>query len=209
MIDSYYASYPFEYYEIGKVYSFYARKNTVYKIADEANVKKYAKKLKGIPLDTDKYPENRFSGFCQRACAVVVDKIRGDGSNEKIRVMFQGVDEDGKIIYVEKLYVVNYAGIETDGWEAMPVSPVLYNINVDKDDYKSQTSGKKSVSGGELSKKTTDSSLDKKVSRPIEVETGITVDEETGVTVDEETGVTVDEETGVTADEETGVTVDE
>lgn len=124
MIASYYASYSLEYYEVGEVYSFYARKGDKYApLADNEIVKRYSKKLDKLEEDFEEYPlYNKFTHLI-RLCGVVVGKIQGNGTGiqDKIRVMFKLVDDAGEIIYGEKLYAVNYKGIETDGWEALPV----------------------------------------------------------------------------------------
>lgn len=123
MIASYYASYSLEYYEIGEIYSFYARKGDKYApLADNEIVKRYSKKLDELEEDFDEYPHAKFTQLV-RLCGVVVGKIQGNGTGiqDKIRVMFKLIDDAGEIIYGEKLYAVNCKGIETDGWEVLPV----------------------------------------------------------------------------------------
>lgn len=124
MINSYYSSYSLEYYEVGSVYSFYIRKGgRPVEAAEDDMIDKYAKKLDDLEEDHDEYPlTGKFSNLI-RIGGVVVEKIKGNGNDkiDKIRFMIKVVDENGSVKYGTKLYAVNYRGIETDGWEAMPV----------------------------------------------------------------------------------------
>lgn len=128
MINSYYSSYSLEYYEVGSVYSFYVRKGArPVEAAEDDMIDKYAKKLDSLEEDHDEYPlTGKFSNLI-RIGGVVVEKIKGNGNDkiDKIRFMIKVVDENGSVKYGTKLYAVNYRGIETDGWEAMPVQTEL------------------------------------------------------------------------------------
>ena len=131
MINSYYSSYSLEYYEVGAVYSFYTRKGDRFApVADDELIEKYAAKLDKVEQDKGSYPPKtgKFSNL-MRTCGVVVEKIAGDknGKLDKIRFMIKLIDEDGVIGYGTKLYAVNYRGVETDGWEAMPVETELFD----------------------------------------------------------------------------------
>lgn len=198
MLNSYYASYPLEYYEIGTAYSFYARKTTKYKPANPDNIKRFSVALNSVEEDNDSYPYSKFSSYCIRACGVVVEKIKGNGNGhkDKIRVMFQNVDEDGVIEYVENLYVVNHTSVETDGWEAMAVQTVIQEATVVGAPAKPVKFGTTGVTIDDTTK-VTGATIDdgrsspkktvaKKLSGKTQGKTGATVDDVTGVTLDED-----------------------
>lgn len=199
MLNSYYSSYPLEYYEIGTVYSFYARKTTKYKPANPDNITRFSAVLNTVEADNDSYPYSKFTLYCIRTSGVVVEKIKGDGAGkkDKIRVMFQNVDEDGVIEYVENLYVVNHhEGVETDGWEAMAVQPIIQEATVDGEPAKPVKSGTTGVTIDDTTK-VTGATIDdgkapskkppvKKPSGKAQGKTGATVDDVTGVTLDED-----------------------
>lgn len=205
MMASYYAAYSLEYYEVGTVYSFYARKGDKYApLSEDETVKKYAKKLDNIEEDLDVYPPSGKFSNLMRLCGVVIEKIQGDGkgSHDKIRVMFKLVDAAGEIVYGEKLYVVNHSGIETDGWEALPVQIYVgagsFYVGGNSTEVAPKASSKKSDKKGGITldegadvkgritvddEKTEGTSAEKSSEKKI---TGkITIDETTGVTLDE------------------------
>lgn len=203
MISSYYSSYSLEYYEVGTVYSFYVRKGEKYAVAaDENLIEKYADKLAKVEEDKESYPSvGRFSNLV-RTCGVVVEKIMGAGNLDKIRFMIKLVDENGNIQYGTKLYVVNYRGVSTDGWEAMPVQTTLVdgqfcagNEAKTKPVRKSGTKGAVTLDEvRETGRVTLDEEVQGKTNK-VEVKadkagrkkvSGVTVDDRAGVTLDED-----------------------
>lgn len=206
MLDSYYASYPLEYYELGTAYSFYARKTTKYKPANPDNIEKFSVALNVVEEDNDSYPYSKFSSYCIRICGVVVEKIKGNnvGHKDRIRVMFQNVDENGVIEYVENLYVVNYAGVETDGWEAMTVQTAIQEAIIDGTFAKPVKIGTTGATIDDIIKVTgvtidegksaAEKNVYNKPSVKLQGKTGVTLDDVTGVTLDDTTGVTLDED---------------
>ena len=124
MVDSYYSTYPLEYYEEGIVYSFYVKKSVFYQnslsgiaFASEQQIKKYGKFIDAMEDDNAQYfPEGAYR-YLYRLYGVVVGKeIADKNKNAKIIVMFK-VDRGQ---YVIKKYVVNFhKGVACDGLEVL------------------------------------------------------------------------------------------
>ena len=128
-IESYNASYPLSYYQIGNVYSFYGTKNA--KMAEPATdeqIRKYSNKL--IELEQERTNSaikpsgnaascstvaSRFS----RYYAVVVQK-HSDAKSSGIYVMFINKSEEGQQFLVKK-YAVSHP-VTFDDVDLMPVS---------------------------------------------------------------------------------------
>ena len=132
-IQPYNSKYPLNYYEIGKVYSFYARHGIKGKPASQKIVDSFEKYLKAVlgkeseqkenvnTLQTivGKKDANAVRSDLGRFYAVVVDKVE-EASNDYIVVMFLNKYE-GQNNYCLKEYAVNF-GCDTDGKNLMSVN---------------------------------------------------------------------------------------
>lgn len=132
-IHPYNSKYPLNYYEIGKVYSFYARHGIKGKPASQKIVDSFEKYLKvvlgkeceqkenanALQTTVRKKDANAVGSDLGRFYAVVVDKVE-EASNDYIVVMFLNKYE-GQNNYCLKEYAVNF-GCDTDGKNLMSVN---------------------------------------------------------------------------------------
>ncbi len=136
-IGSYRASYGVNYYEVGNVYDFFARKaisqpETSPKVAPDDTIAKYAQALQGLEEDTDPDFIGRAHLNFTHFYGVVVDivknkkkvmkneeikkiKVKKVWNNSKIIVMFHQNSSNGAPPYVLKTYAVGHKGIWNDG----------------------------------------------------------------------------------------------
>lgn len=127
IIESYNASYSLEYYEIGKVYSFYAKKGiSQYKEtavpASVETINQFARSFRDLEDDSFQYSPDGAFGDLIRFYGVVVAKESGDGNgrHDRIIVMIHQPSQDEDVPqYGLKAYVVNYQGIWTDNREIL------------------------------------------------------------------------------------------
>lgn len=132
-IQPYNSKYPLNYYEIGKVYSFYARYGIKGKPASQKLVDSFEKYLKvvlgkeseqkenvnALQTTVGKKYANAVGSDLGRFYAVVVDKVE-EASGDYIVIMFLN-KYDGQNNYCLKKYAVNY-GCDTDGKNLMSVN---------------------------------------------------------------------------------------
>lgn len=113
--ESYAASYPLAYYELGTIYSFYGQTNSTGTLATAEQIRKYASVLQELEADESTIngvynnsttaTAGRPSGAIGRYYAVVVDKVNA-GSNSYIVVMLCNKN-NGRTDYYTRKYAVN------------------------------------------------------------------------------------------------------
>lgn len=143
-IESYNASYPLAYYDIGTVYSFYGRPILTGKYASAEYIRKYSAMLLSLtereknnaikPVSSSSKSNSKH--LLERYYAVVVDKI--NNKTPKIEVMFIA-NNDGHYEYLLRSYIVS-KGCATDGIDLMPVSSTASGKNL-KENAGSKTGG--------------------------------------------------------------------
>lgn len=131
--ESYVASYPLAYYDLGTIYSFYGHKdanirNITTLQATPDQIKKYAPILQEMEVDQINLKE-KMSGFSgcykdilDRYYAVIVDKVSA-GPNSYITAMFCN-KADGKLEYYTRKYAVDSMCL-TDAQNYLPIAAHL------------------------------------------------------------------------------------
>ena len=124
-IESYSASYPAAFYEIGTVYSFYGNMNSTGTPATQEYINRYSSALKSLetqqksnavqPVKGGSAKASGGKGGLTRYYAVVISK-----SATSIKIMFLN-DDDGKESYLTRKYAVSKS-CATDGKDLMAPS---------------------------------------------------------------------------------------
>lgn len=147
--ESYAASYPLAYYELGTIYSFYGQTNSTGTLATAEQIRKYASVLQELEADESTIngvynnsttaTAGRPSGAIGRYYAVVVDKVNA-GSNSYIVVMLCNKN-NGRTDYYTRKYAVN-SSCFTDSKNLMQPSTHLSFSNNKKPAEKTSTGTK-------------------------------------------------------------------
>lgn len=111
--DSYAASYPLAYYELGTIYSFYGQASSTGTPATADQIRKYSSVLQELEADDSTFIGNygtklstsHTNGAIGRYYAVVVDKVNA-GKDSYIVVMLCNKD-NGRTEYYTRKYAVN------------------------------------------------------------------------------------------------------
>lgn len=157
--DSYAASYPLAYYELGTIYSFYGQASSTGTPADADQIRKYSSILQELEADDSTFVGNhgakpstsQTNSAIGRFYAVVVDKVIA-GNNSHIVVMLCNKN-NGRTEYYTRKYAVN-SSCFTDSKNLMQPSTHL-SFSTDKKNFQQPTTGTKvgGITKAETSKK--------------------------------------------------------